>query len=147
MNNAFGFSAVPRGFTLVELVVTMIVLGVLAVAILPRFADRDAFESRGFHDETLALLRYAQKSAVAQRRAVCVAINTGGVDLTIDADNNGSCESPLTLPATPRGGTGLGGGTAFNFLPSGATSVAAVPVITISGASNISVDPVTGYVR
>lgn len=136
------------GFTLIELIVIMIILGVLAVAILPRFASTEGFESRGFRDETVALLRYAQKSAVAQRRAVCVALNPGGAALTIDTDGNGSCDAALTLPMTPRGGSGLaGGGGGFNFLPSGATSVAAVPAITVTGASNIAVDAETGYVR
>lgn len=140
----------PRGFTLIELIVIMIVLGILAVTILPRFADRSSFESRGFRDETVAILRYAQKSAVAQRRVVCVAINPGGVSLQIDTNTppDGACNGAgtLGLPFTPRGGSGLGGGTNFNFLPSGGTSVA-VPAITISGASNIVVDAETGYVR
>lgn len=60
-----------RGFTLVELIVTMIVVGILAVAVIPRFADQSGFDARGFRDGTLSVLRYAQKSAVAQRRQVC----------------------------------------------------------------------------
>ncbi|HZW22007.1 type II secretion system protein, partial [Noviherbaspirillum sp.] len=61
------------GFTLTELIVTLVILGILAIAIVPRFLDRSTFDSRGFHDETLAILRYAQKTAIAQRRNVCVA--------------------------------------------------------------------------
>ncbi|HXV12337.1 MAG TPA: prepilin-type N-terminal cleavage/methylation domain-containing protein, partial [Burkholderiales bacterium] len=40
-----------RGFTLVELVVIIAILGVMAAVIGPRFMGRDAFASRGFHDE------------------------------------------------------------------------------------------------
>lgn len=61
-----------RGFTLIELIMVMVMLGVLAVFAAPRIFNSDDFYARGFHDETLALLRYAQKTAIAQRRTVCV---------------------------------------------------------------------------
>ncbi|MDP4027632.1 MAG: prepilin-type N-terminal cleavage/methylation domain-containing protein [Gallionella sp.] len=136
------------GFTLVELVMTMIVVGILAVAVLPRFADVGVFEARGLRDETLSLLRYAQKSAVAQRRTVCVAVNPTGISLTIDTATmpDGSCDGPLTLPVTPRGGSGLGSTHAtFNFLASGAASDNVT--LTITEAADIKVDAATGYVR
>ncbi len=65
-----------RGFTLVELVMVIVIMGVLAVFAAPRIFSNTDFYARGFHDETLALLRYAQKTAVAQRRMVCVNFNT-----------------------------------------------------------------------
>jgi MSHA pilin protein MshC len=65
-----------RGFTLIELIMVMVVLGILAVYAAPRMFNSTDFYARGFHDETLALLRYAQKTAVAQRRTVCVAFAT-----------------------------------------------------------------------
>lgn len=136
------------GFTLVELVMTMIVVGILAVAVLPRFADVGVFEARGLRDETLSLLRYAQKSAVAQRRAVCVTVNPTGISLNIDTATipDGSCDGPLTLPVTPRGGSGLGSTHAtFNFLASGAASDNVT--LTITEAADIKVDAATGYVR
>lgn len=63
------------GFTMVELMVTIIIVGILAVSIGPRFFELDAFRARGFYDETLAVLHYAQKTAIAQRRAVYVRLD------------------------------------------------------------------------
>lgn len=139
------------GFTLVELVMTLIIVGILAVVVLPRFADKSLFEARGFRDETLSLLRYAQKSAVAQRRTVCVAVNATGVTLTIDTTTpvpDGTCDGPLTLPTTPRGSSNGGlAGSSFNFLASGATSGSGTLTLTLTNAADIKVDAATGYVR
>lgn len=57
---------------MVELVVTMIVVGVLAISVLPRFDGLGVFDAAGYADQTRALFRYAQKSAIAQRRWVAV---------------------------------------------------------------------------
>ena len=43
----------------------------LAAVILPRFDGRQWFRERGFSDETVSALRYAQKAAIALRRLVC----------------------------------------------------------------------------
>ncbi len=63
------------GFTMVELVVIILIVGILAVATLPRFFETSVFEARGFYDEVLAALRYAHKTAIAQRRPVHMEIN------------------------------------------------------------------------
>ena len=83
------------GFTLLELVVVMIVAGILSATVLPRFGGRTCFEERGFRDETLAALRFAQKSAIASRRLVCVTFAASGLTARVaNAPGAANCEPP-----------------------------------------------------
>lgn len=88
-----------RGFTLIELIMVILVMGVLAVYAAPRVLNTGDFYAQGFHDETLGLLRYAQKTAVAQRRTVCVAFTSTTAKLTIaSAAASNVCNTDLIGP-------------------------------------------------
>jgi MSHA pilin protein MshC len=139
-----------RGFTLIELIMVIVILGVLAVFAAPRMFNTADFTARGFHDETLSLLRYAQKTAIAQRRSVCVALNASGVTLAIDSNPvpDGVCETVLSPVNPPRGGSGLSASVAaFQYLASGGTDQSAAISISIANASAITVEASTGYVH
>lgn len=146
-----------RGFTLIELIMVMVMLGVLAVFAAPRLFNSDDFYARGFHDETLGLLRYAQKTAIAQRRTVCVTFHDEGVQMTMDTDTppDNTCDTspPVALPNTPRGGKGLSAQvdgatvTGFHFTPLGSTDQVNNVDITIANSGNITVEAATGYVH
>ncbi len=143
-----------RGFTLIEMVSTIMIVGVLAVVVVPRFANRSDFDSRGFFDGTLSILEYAQKAAVAQRRLVCVSFAGAAVTLTIASSFGSTCHMTLTGPngvrpyslAVPAGVSFVATPTDFDFSPAGVASAGQVISVTGLAGRIITVDPVTGYV-
>jgi len=53
------------GFSLIELITVVILLGILGVVALGRFSGGDAFAARGFFDDTRNAVRFAQKFAIS----------------------------------------------------------------------------------
>src|SRR3546814_12432132 len=70
------------GFTVVELVAVLVVLGIVSAMALPRLTDRSAFQARGLEDEVFAALRHARALAVASGCPVQVRIAGNGSPLT-----------------------------------------------------------------
>lgn len=138
-----------RGFTLIELILVMVLLSVLSVFVMPALKTDD-FASRGFRDETTALLRYAQKTAVAQRRLVCVTVQSSGLQLQMDASTpaSGMCAQDLSGPNPARGGQGLSASVnRFAFTPLGSTDQTSNITLTLLGLTPIVVEASSGYVH
>ncbi len=53
-----------KGFTLIELVMTIIIIGILAVAVLPKFFDASGFEEYAYRAESISALRAIQQRAM-----------------------------------------------------------------------------------
>lgn len=70
-----------RGFTLIELVMVMVIIGILAIVVGPRFFDRQVFDERLYYEESLAAVRYGQKLAVASGCLIQVSLDAGGYTL------------------------------------------------------------------
>ena len=148
------------GFTLVELVMTLVIAGILAAVVAPRFFDANIFKSRGFADQVQASLRYAQKEAIAQHRNVCVTFTLPApstITLRIASLSGAAspCDSNLTSPTggpyvitAPAGIVFAALPTAFSFDALGRPNPSALPPINITGATNgITIEPETGYVH
>jgi MSHA pilin protein MshC len=93
MNRISGSTRRCSGFTLVELVVVIVIMGILAAVAAPRFFDDRTFLERGYFDELAAALRYAQKLAVASGCPVRMSINAAGYAANQQNAVNGSCDT------------------------------------------------------
>ena len=149
---------VQSGFTLVELVVVIILVGVLAVIAIPRFQGVASFNAMGFTDRVTESLRYAQKQAIAKRRNVCAAFSATAVTFTFAsvAGAGQPCNTNLVGPGgqSPYTVTPEGNGVAFTSPPTnfsydalGRPSTGQSISITGDGTRTLSVEPETGYVR
>ena len=168
-----GRKADLRGFTLIELIMVIVILGVLAVFAAPRILNTSDLYAKGFHDETLAYLRYAQKTAIAQRRTVCVTFpSTSSLVLAIaSATATLDCSTPAPGGVSgPKGDTAsatLNARAGYGVVYSGASAPAALhfnglgqpmsssgvallasKTIQVVGVTNtITVEAATGYVH
>ncbi len=70
------------GFTMIEFVVVIVILGVLAAVSAPKFFSSPSFNERGFSAETLSAFRYAQKFASATGCDIRVTTGNSGFALT-----------------------------------------------------------------
>lgn len=143
------------GFTTVELVVTLVIVGILAAIALPRFQDSTAFTQRGFYDEVKAALRYAQKLAIAKRREVCVDFPPGQMVLTFNPTTvaGAACTSAVNLPGQSApyvvnvpAGIVLLPSANFRFNGLGQPTPAPVTVSLTGRALPITVEAETGHV-
>ena len=99
-NNSHRVSHNVNGFTLIELVMVLVLLGIVSVAILPRFVNQKTFDARGFFDQSISMVRYAQKTAIAQRTLVFVNVDALAGEICLLYISDSSCGSAAALAAT-----------------------------------------------
>lgn len=87
-----------QGFTIVELIAVITIIGILAALAGPKLIGNDTFAARGAHSTLLSVLRLAQKTAVAQRTTVYVSLNTSTRVICLGYTSN--CSTAVIDPAT-----------------------------------------------
>lgn len=151
-----------RGFTLPELIVVLLLVGILSVTAMPKLQAALTVRDDGWHDQIVAALHYAHKVAISHRRLVCANVGAAGVTLSIASANPASsCGAALpgvdgqALAASSDGGAAAGispAGTLY-FQPSGRVSTDGAGsstvnrTITIAGQTNIVLAGETGHVE
>lgn len=70
-----------RAFTLVELIVVIVIAGILAAVAAGRMVAPDDFSASTYKDQLASLLRFGQKTAIAQNRDIWVRVDNRGVAL------------------------------------------------------------------
>jgi MSHA pilin protein MshC len=148
-----------RGFTTIELVTTILLIGILVAVALPRIGKNSGFEERAFRDDTLAALRYAQKSAIAARRTTCAAITPTSVTVSIStAFNAATCAGGLTLigpddkplVVTARGGAAFSPVPGSVIFDAGGRPIVGAGTLSFAGlpaALALTVEAETGHVH
>lgn len=146
--------ATALGFSLVELVTIIVVAGIIVAVAVPQLSGtKQTYDDLGFYDATKAILRYAQKSAVAKRRTVCVAFTATSISVTFaTAPLAAVCNANLIGPAGENPYTVNAVSSTFAPVPNNFTfnslgQASAGQVISIVNATNITVNADTGYVQ
>jgi MSHA pilin protein MshC len=145
-----GPSSSLAGFTLIELATVIGITAILAALAISRI-NTQSFDTEGFANRAIAMVRYAQKLAVSQRRTVAVVISGTNLQLcyTDTACSGGSVHEPPGTGAfsfNAPSGVALAG-TSFTFNALGRPSTGGAITITGDVARTITIEAETGYVH
>ncbi|MEH6435565.1 pilus assembly FimT family protein [Massilia sp. DD77] len=95
------------GFTMVELIVVLVLIGILGAIGAARYFNRNSFDAAFFAEQTRAMLRYAQKTAIARNTPVFVELGDNRIGLCHVAPN-GNCPAASRVEFPSGRSTGEG---------------------------------------
>ncbi len=142
-----------RGFTMIELVTVLVIIGIISAVALPRFFSADSFNDRGFYTEVINAMRFSQQLAVAINCNTRVVLNSNSYNITLDDDPSTCSGNSFTTPARNpvTGESGFSGSSSnVSITPATVTfnalgAVASDTTITVGGRS-FCIHATTGYI-
>lgn len=134
----------PNGFTLVELVVVILLIGIISFVAAPRFMQSDDIAERRAVDEMIVALRYAQQMAMS--RGGGIQFRTTANSYTVEQTDSTPLPSPDLVgnytKALPNGVSSTVVTIAFTAL--GEPVPNTTTIITV-GSRSITIEEDTGY--
>jgi len=127
-----------RGFTLVELIMVVVLMGILAVSFVPKFVDTSAFSLSGAAAMAVADVRYTQELAMGTHSSKTIVFTTNNGYYTIDSQT-------VNLPAK----VSISSGATFTFNSLGEPTAGGGSSVTLSAGAEtktITVESYTGRV-
>lgn len=147
------------GYTLIELVVVMTVVGILSAVVAPKFFTQQSFSERGYADELAAALRETQKIAVVTGCPARLTLAAASYVANQQAASGNAClasDSSWSTPVLSVDGSALAGTapTSTTASPTGIFQfdtqgrLVASPSTTVTiGARSLSIDAGSGFVQ
>lgn len=148
--SAIGQKKLVTGFTLVELIAVMVVVGVIAAVAASRLMPHTILQVQAGRDLLTTALFLAQQKAMSQLAPVRVTVSGNIIDVRMDAnrDGNFTADESITIagtryPLQVEGGI-LFGTTSLNYDGLGHTTPVVIPVSKSGQSVNVTVTA-TGY--
>ena len=152
-----------EGFTLVEMIIVLILIGIIAVVTIPRAPSRGSLTIDGQANQLASDIRYVQTLSMTRGQRYCLNLAAGSYSMTTASSTCTSSAGvehpaglgfPITLEGVTLGWTNLpnnyvifsGQGVPFS---AAATALGNDAVITLSGdggPKTVTISPVTGRV-
>ncbi len=131
-----------NGFTLIEMVTVITVVGVLAVVMIPRFLQPSNFESRTVSDQLISSARQAQQLAMSKASSANVtwSTNNGAKRIRIRYTEGGNQTIDIDVPNNISISN-----SSIRFYKNGAANISAQEEITISPNPRSVCIETTGY--
>jgi prepilin-type N-terminal cleavage/methylation domain-containing protein len=136
--NNFRIVSEARGFTIIELMMVVVLIGILAVSVVPKFLDTSAISLVGGAAMAAADIRYTQELAMGTHSSKTIVFTTSNTYYTIGAQN-------VDLPSK----VSISSGATFTFNSLGEPTTGGGSAVTLSAGAEtktITVEDYTGRV-
>lgn len=92
-----------KGFTLIELVMVLVLIGIIALFVAPRLGNMTTTNAGAFSDKLRADIRYAQNLAMTRGKRTRVQFIASIYSVTQDTSVAGDCTGPFPAVTDPAG--------------------------------------------